>query len=59
MSSKLPAVDVKANLIEDALSKLSDEKLMGEFDEIFKLMPVTEVTECGVGRIFRGPTLQK
>lgn len=44
--------------IEDALSKLSDEKLLGDFDEIFKMMPVTADTSCGVG-YFRGATLQK
>ena len=59
MASELPNTIVKARSIEDALFKLSDENLMGEFDDIFKLMPVTDDTSCGVGRFFRGPTLQK
>lgn len=56
MASKLPTG--KARTIEDALSKLSDEELLGDFDDIFKLMPVTGDTSCGVG-FFRGPVLQK
>lgn len=48
----------KARTIEDALSRLSDEKLTGDFDEIFKLMPVTEDTSCGGGWL-SGPLLQK
>jgi hypothetical protein len=48
----------KSRTIEEVLSKLSDDKLMGDFDEIFKIMPVTEETSCGIG-FFRGPTLQK
>lgn len=55
MASKLPN---EARSIEDALSKLSDEKLTGDFDDIFKLMPVTDETSCGVG-FLRGPTLQR
>lgn len=58
MASKLPVNVSKARSIEDALSKLSDEKLLGEFDGIFKLMPVTDDTSCGFGN-FRGPILQK
>lgn len=44
--------------IEDALGKLSDEKLLGDFNEIYKMMPVTADTSCGVG-YFHGATLQK
>lgn len=58
MASKLPTNQPKARTIEDALSTLSDEKLMGDFDDIFKLMPVTDGTACG-GRILNGPTLQR
>lgn len=58
MAAKLPISRGKARTIEDALSKLSDEKLTSEFDDIFELMPVTEETSCGIG-FFRGPTLQK
>jgi hypothetical protein len=48
----------KQPTIEDALSKLSDEKLMGDFDEIFKNMPVTSDTTCGIS-FLKGPTLQR
>jgi hypothetical protein len=54
---KMPS-RAKARTIEDALSRLSDEKLTGDFDEIFKLMPVTEDTSCGGGWL-SGPLLQK
>jgi hypothetical protein len=52
------ASESKPRTIEDALSQLSDDKLMGEFDDIFKLMPVTGGTSCGYS-ILRGPTMQK
>lgn len=59
MASKLSKVNgCKARSIEDALSKLSDEKLLGDFDDIFELMPVTGDTSCGFGTL-RGPALQK
>ncbi|KAG5683743.1 hypothetical protein PVAND_013008 [Polypedilum vanderplanki] len=48
----------KPHTIEDALSQLSDDKLMGDFDDIFKLMPVTDGTSCGIS-FLRGPTMQK
>ena len=44
--------------IESVLSQLSDEKLCGNFDDIFHLIPVTEETSCGISFI-RGPKLQK
>lgn len=44
--------------IEDVLIKLSDEKLCGKFDDIFRLVPVTKDTSCGVSFI-RGTFLQK
>lgn len=55
MAPKLPS---DARTIESVLSKLSDEKLNGDFDDIFKLMPVTDETSCGIG-VVSGPTLQK
>ena len=60
MASKLPSrrSDNSARTIESVLSKLSDEKLNGDFDDIFKLMPVTDETSCGVGSM-RGSILQK
>jgi hypothetical protein len=58
MASKLPSSRSSARTIESVLSKLSDEKLNGDFDDIFKLMPVTDETSCGFGFV-RGPTLQK
>jgi hypothetical protein len=58
MASKMPASRTNPRTIESVLSKLSDEKLNGDFDDIFKLMPVTEETTCGMGFV-RGPTLQK
>lgn len=58
MASKLPNGRVEARSIEDALGKLSDEKLLGDFDDIFKLMPVTDTTACGIG-FLRGPVLQR
>lgn len=48
----------KPRTIEDALSNVSDEKLMGDFDDIFKQMPVTDDTSCGYS-ILKGPTIQK
>lgn len=59
MASKLPPSRYKARTMEDALSELSDEKLTGDFDDIFKLMPVTDNTSCGGLGFLRGPTLQK
>lgn len=44
--------------IESVLSQLSDEKLCGNFDDIFQLIPITEETSCGIS-FMRGPTLQK
>ena len=44
--------------IEDALGQLSNDKLMGDFDDIYKLMPVTQDTSCGIS-FLRGPILQK
>jgi hypothetical protein len=44
--------------IEEVLSKLSDEKLCGNFDEIFRLVPVVKETSCGISFI-SGPFLQK
>lgn len=44
--------------IESVLSQLSDEKLCGNFDDIFQLVPVTEETSCGIS-FLRGPKLQK
>lgn len=58
MVLKVPFDRGNSQSIEDALSKLSDEKLMGDFNEIYKMMPVTRDTSCGAG-IFYGPTLQK
>lgn len=58
MVLKLPFNRGNAQSIEETLSKLSDEKLLGDFDEIFKIVPVTNDTSCGIG-ICRGPTLQK
>lgn len=58
MAAKLPATESQARSIEDALRNLSDEKLMGEFDDIFELMPVTNDTSCGFS-FLRGPNLQK
>ncbi|CRL05057.1 CLUMA_CG018209, isoform A, partial [Clunio marinus] len=58
MSSKLPSERNKNHSIEEVLSRLSDEKLNGDFDEIFNLMPVTTDTSCGIG-FLRSPTLQR
>lgn len=44
--------------IEDALRKISDEQLMGEFDDVYRSMPVTDDTSCGWG-FLRGPNTQK
>lgn len=44
--------------IEDVLSALSDEKLNGDFDDIFQLIPITKDTSCGISFI-RGRFLQK
>lgn len=44
--------------IEEVLSSLSDEKLCGNFDEIFQQVPVTKDTSCGIS-FMRGPILQK
>lgn len=44
--------------IESVLSQLSDEKLCGNFDDIFHLIPVTKETSCGISFI-KGPKLQK
>lgn len=58
MASKLPTAGINELSIENALRKLSDETLTGEFDEIYKLIPVTDETSCGIG-FFRGRALQK
>lgn len=59
MTSKLQTFRNKTRLtIEDALSKLSDEKLTGNFDDVFLSMPVTSETSCGFG-LFRSPHLQR
>lgn len=58
MASKLPTSRQKSRSIEDVLSKLSDEKLMGDFDDILELVPVVDDTSCGFG-FLRGSTLQK
>lgn len=58
MVLKLPFDRGNSQSIEDALSKLSDEKLQGDFNEIFKLMPVTSYTSCGFG-VLQGAKLQK
>jgi hypothetical protein len=47
----------KSRTIEDALRKISDEKLMGDFDDIYKLMPVTGDTSCGIS-FLKGPRFQ-
>jgi hypothetical protein len=57
MASKMPS-RAKARTIEDALSRLSDEKLTGDFNEVYELMPVTADTSCGGGWL-SGPLLQK
>ena len=44
--------------IEDALSQLSNDKLMGNFDDIYQMMPLTRDTSCGIS-FLRGPILQK
>jgi len=54
MAGKMPT----AATIEEVLTQLSDEKLLGRFDDIYKLVPVTEATSCGFG-ICRGAMLQK
>lgn len=59
MASELSSEKSKGQSIEDTLRTLSDEKLMGEFDDIFKLMPVTDDTACGVGALIRGRSLQR
>lgn len=48
----------KPRTIEDALSQLSNEKLLGNFDDIYRLMPVTKDTSCGISFI-RGSIIQK
>lgn len=58
MASKLPQGRGCDGSIEDALRKLSDEQLMGEFDDIYRDMPVTDDTACGWG-FLRGPKTQK
>lgn len=50
--------DDKPRTIEDSLSQLSNEKLMGNFDEIYQMMPLTADTSCGIS-FLRGPILQK
>lgn len=55
MASKMPKSRIT---IEDALRKLSDDQLAGEFDDIFKLMPVTDDTSCGAG-FLSGISFQK
>lgn len=44
--------------IEEVLAKCSDEQLMGDFDDIYKTMPITKETTCGFS-FLRGPMLQK
>lgn len=58
MASKLPQGRGCDGSIEDALRKMSDEQLMGEFDDIYQSMPVTDDTSCGWG-FLRGPKTQK
>ena len=48
----------KPRTIEDTLSQISNEKLMGNFDDIYQLMPLTDDTSCGIS-FLRGPMLQK
>jgi hypothetical protein len=50
--------DNKPRTIEDSLSQLTNEKLMGNFDDIYKMMPLTADTSCGIS-FLRGPILQK
>lgn len=44
--------------IEEVLSALTNSQLNGDFEEIFKQIPVTNDTKCGI-LFFKGPFLQK